>query len=428
MDDQLSSDLAALRLVRKSASPRRQKRSWLYIIGVLGLAMFGLAGGLFLRKLAVPKVVTYELTGPVQARNVPELQASGYVIARRVSRVGVQRPGRIAKIDVDVGTTVKQGQILFSLDSQEQMSALNVLRARQRIAEARIVTAEANLSDAVTQVDRASLLAERQAGTTAAVIDLENKVRSLRAALQTAQAELLAIKEEVRAAEENVARSVIVAPMAGTVVQRAAQQGDIVVPQEPVLELADLTSLVIEIELAESKLHQLKAADVCSIVLDSFPDFHFDGKIGEILPRVNKTKGSFTLRVEFEASVLADNQALSSIGSKTLPDAGPPQANFLSTRLILPGMASRVDFCRVRTTSEEAQGSRYIPASAVVKDRGIDEVFVVVNGKLRRVPVRLGSLRDGQYLLLQGLEVGSHIVQSPYVGLLDGQKVEEGQP
>jgi RND family efflux transporter MFP subunit len=429
--DQLSHDLASLKIDR-SAPPAG--RPWLRPVVALaviaGLAGAGYAFGY--RKLrstlATPEVKLGEvaLVSPVQSQ--VQLTATGYVVALVYAKVASKVPGRIAEIFVEEGQTIEKGSRVARLEDVDFKTQLATSRARAAAARAKIAVARASLTEIKVQIERERPMVEKGVTAKATLDDLEARRGSADAAVRAAEAEALAAEADVKALEVQLGSYEIITPISGTVVDKLVEVGEGVSPgfgTPGVIEVIDLTSLVVEVDVPEGRLSQVVADAPCEIVLDAYPTRRYRGAVKEIGRRVNRSKATVPVKIRFVD--LADGRPVP--GGKPGGEGGEGGEAGARKPEILPDMAARVSFL-TSTIDPATLGTPprlTVPAGAVVQRNGRDVVFVVDEGEVRMTAVALGaSSSDGRELVTK-LPPGTKVVIDPPADLGDGQKVKENK-
>jgi RND family efflux transporter MFP subunit len=198
----------------------------------------------------------------------------------------------------------------------------------------------------------------------------------------------------------NLTNMTIAAPMNGTAVTKPAEVGDVVSPSGTLVELVDLKSLRVEVDVPESKLGMIKPGSPCEVVLDAYPDKRQRGEVTELSPRLDRAKATGVAKVKLVDGLDG----------------------------VLPEMAARVSFLsRALDPSEmQAPPKKVIPASAVTDRAGGKVAFVVDGDHVRMVTLTLGPPFAGGFELKDGPAAGTHVVKDPPATLADGQLVKEG--
>jgi RND family efflux transporter MFP subunit len=383
IDDQLTSDLASLRIDRHPP-PRSSGRvlPWLIALAVVGgLAYAGwrvapaVEARLFKTEISVTEVA---LVSPAQAQ--VQLTSTGYVVPQIEVDVSSKLVGRVDKASIREGSAVKAGQILFELDASDQRVAVASAQARVAAARARAATARAQLAEIVLQRDREKRLADTGAVSQATADDLTARAKSLEEQVHAADADVSASQAEVSALATNLANTTIRAPIDGTVIAKPLLSGDVVSPGTSMAKIADFSSIVVETDVPEGRLHLVTKGRPCEIVLDAYPDRRWRGEVVEVSPQLNRAKASAFLEAPLDMAKLKD----------------PPK--------------------------------HVVPGSALTDRGGAKVVFTLEQGSVRMIPVTLGKPFGDGFELVDGPAPGTKLVSQPPATLEDGQAVKERSP
>ena len=409
MADQLSSDLAALRIDRQSP-PRRGNllARVLWVVAALGAAAAAYKLGVpYLEaKIFKPEVEVTEIAVISPAQASVELTSTGYIVAQVTSKVAPKVMGKVSKSNVREGMVVKEGDILFEIDPADQRASIASASSQTAVARARAQTARANLNEARQQLERAEALARDGIGPKSAADDLKGRIASLEEMVKAADAEARAQGAVVGALNVTLESFTLRAPIGGTVVNKPPEIGEFVGPQPAGIaadmggvEIADFSSMMVETDVPEQRLSQVKIGGPAEIVLDAYPSKRYRGKAMEVTPRVNRTKATVTVKVAF----VDDREG------------------------VLPDMAARVSFLSSELDKAElkAPPKTIIPGEAVTTRNGAKVAFVLEDGRLRLVPIELGPSFGSGFELKRGPPPGTRLVKTPAETLVDGQSVKE---
>lgn len=415
MDD-LSRDLASLRIDRASPAPSRKLPGWVIGLGVAAAlaAAVAFAAPRVGARIFKPQVGVAEIVLVSPAQGVVDLSSTGYVLPQTVAKVGSKVVGRVAKVLVKEGSQVKAGDVLFELDPADQKSALaaaqakvSAAAARAQAARARALAAKSNAAEVRAQLERQKKLVAAGTAPGTSVEDLELKLKGFEAQVAVAEADAIAASADAAASkvdvgvyETNLGNMTLKAPIDGTALNKPVQVGHVVSPEQVLVELADFSSLVVETDVPEARLGQIKPGAPCEIVLDAFPTKRLRGAVLELVPKLNRSKATGTVKVK-------------------IVDAHDG---------ILPEMAARVSFLQKALDEGElaTPPKKIVPAAALVDRNGQKHVFVVEGGKVRLVPVTLGPAFGSGFELKDGPAPGTRVVKDPPADLADGQAVKEG--
>jgi HlyD family secretion protein len=195
---------------------------------------------------------------------------------------------------------------------------------------------------------------------------------------------------------------VIRAPVTGTILERAVERGEFVTTsfvgdrgaKGYVVSLADLNDLEAELDINQADFARLHSGQHGVITTDAFPDRRYDGFIKEISPEANRQKATVQIKVKV-----------------VKPD-----------EYLRPEMNASVAFLsdeKPTTTSGGAKPVVMAPAAAVHEGA----VFVLLDGKAVRRPVKTGATAGKEVRIEQGLIGGEDLIVNPPAGLKDGDKV-----
>lgn len=405
MSDQLSSDLASLKIDREAKPGGGGLVRTALVLALIGggLAAAYLVGWPYLRARIYKTAVEYtEISMISPAHDSTDFTSTGHVVPQTTARVGAKIPGRLAELMVKINQDVTAGQPIARLEDIDQKAALAAANSRVAAARARAQTARAQLAETKQQAERERKLVAQGASPKAVLEDLDARVHSLAVQVQAADADVRATEAEMATLKINLDAVVIVAPISGTVIQKFAETGELVGPASgPIVEIDDLTSQVVETDVQEARVGKVKLQTHAEIVLDMYPNIRMPGEVVEISKRVDRAKATVMVKVKFTGDMTT----------------------------VIPNMSARVSFLtRAIDAKEMAEPPKLIvPESAVTDRDGAKVVFVVRDGKVKQTPVVLGAKLGAMgYELTNGTPaVGTKVVAHPPADLRDGQAVKQ---
>lgn len=402
MVDQLSNDLASLRIDRSAPPPRSSSGA---LATLVVLAALG-AGGYYGYQRIAPEVFktqvsTTEVLLVSPAQSATELTAVGYVVAQRQSKIACQILTRVAAMQVREGDKVKAGDVLFRVEDAAQRAALSAARSRAFASKARVQTATATLAEVRQQYARETRLAEAHALATATAEDRGEQLKAAEASLKAAEQDAAAADEDVHAAEVQLDYTVVKAPFDGIVLGKPLDTGELVgtLTEKPAVELCDPATLMAEIDVPEKRLDKVKLGAPAEIVLESYPDDRFRGVVKEVGSKVDRSKGTVVVKLDF----------------------------IERPERLLPDMRARAGFLTEKLDAKAVKEppKTVVPKSAVTERDGAKVVFQVEDGKVRMRPVTLGPEFAGGWELRSGPAPGTVLVADPPPTMAEGQPVKE---
>lgn len=338
----------------------------------------------------VPVKVTVVQVG--SASLTPSVFGIGSVEARQSWLLGPTVAGRVLRVHVDVGQQVKAGQLLAEMDPvdldqrmQAQDAALSRAGSVQAAATAQVADAQAKRELASTNLNRQRELARQNFISPSALAGREQELQSADAALQAAQANLQAAMQDARRLQaERAAASLqrqnirLVAPADAVVISRDAESGSTVVAGQPVLRLANPTSLWVKLRVDQSRSSGLAIGLPARIVLRSSPLQELVGKVE---------------RLELQADPVTEERIA------------------LVTFEKIPASLSIGEMAEVTLNLQATADALVVPQASVQMHQGRSGVWRVEAGELAFAPVQWGvSSLDGRVQALKGLQSGDTVV------------------
>ncbi len=402
-------DLDRLRISRaEEGQPRPASRRTRFAL-ILGGAVLFL---LLILYLWGPLQPAQEVTPAVAARIYPAqayavLNASGYVVAQRKAAVSSKSTGRLVYLGVEEGSRLKKGEVLASLENEDVVASRDQAAAQIKEAQANLAQAQAELTDSNLQYNRyktlvAKDLVARQDYDTA--VARQDKAK---AGVAAAQARIKTNQAALANAQAAVEYSYIRSPFDGVVLTKYAEVGEVVAPfgaavnaRAAVVTMADLHSLMVEADVAESNLDKVRPEQPCEITLDAIPDKRFPGQVHMIVPTADRSKATVLTKVKFLE-----------------PDDR-----------ILPEMSAKVAFLSKPLEAAERRARLAIPRAAVVTRDGRAFAFLLEENRVKLTPLTLGPEMGDLVEITTGLKEGDKVVLKPPPSLTDGARVKAKAP
>jgi len=391
-------DLASLRIDRDR--PARSPWRWPLLLLVPGLlfiaGLYGLRARAALSGTDVETVKASVLRPAEAAAGTPLLTSSGYVVARRKAVVSAKIQGRLAELKVEEGTRVREGELIARLESADY-------QAQVSRASAQVQRAQADLAENQRLVRQADRLTREN-------IMARDQLEAAESKMRIAEAEVSQARADLDFAQATLRNTRILAPFTGTVVKKMAEVGESVAPIPPgvnlstssgaVVALADLDTLEVEVDVAESNVARLGPEQPAEVAVEAFPDRRYRAVLRQVIPTADRTKAT----VQVKVTILDKDQNLK------------------------PEMSAKVTFLERARPAEPGGAPEApvvtVPAAALVTREGRSVVFEVADGKARQRVVVTGPSRQGQIVIQQGLAGTETLVARPPDGLRDGAAVK----
>jgi cobalt-zinc-cadmium efflux system membrane fusion protein len=285
----------------------------------------------------------------------------------RLAHVGPRIPGRIVKVNSNLGDKVKPGQALAILDSIE-------------LGEARSSYLQASSEAEVAQSNF-----ERAQRLNADNIIPEKDYLRARAEHEKARAALQATSDKLRMMgvdPEKLTGSVfpLTAPFAGTIIEKKAVLGELAQPDQSLFTVADLSVLWIESDLFEKDIGKVKVGAMAAVTVSAYPGVIFKGRLTYISNTMNKETRTIKARVEV-----------------------PNRDGRLKPEMFATAA--------INTTGTGAKALA-VPEDAVLLMQGLPTVFVAERDGFEPRAVEVGERAQGYVVLKSGVESGETVVVS----------------
>jgi len=440
-------DLESLRIDRSmktGSSGSKWATRWI-VIGVVLFLLLG-AGRWIYGKLN-PEIevdvirVRAASTGGNAASGSVILNATGYIIAHHKIQLASKVVGKVAWIGVEKGDRVQEGQVIVRLEDDEYRAQLQqvkgnlaMLQARLQellngsrpeeiaVAKANLEQAKADMENAKTNLERVKKLASEKVFSQQALDDAQSRYDAQQARVASlersyelvrigprkelidqVQGLIVQAQGQVAFYETQLSNTVIRAPITGTILERVVEKGEFVTTsfvgergaKGYVVSLADLNDLQVELDINQNDFARLGPRQKGTITTDAFPDRKYEGYIEEISPEANRQKATVQVKVKV-----------------VNPDG-----------YLRPEMNASVAFYSEGKTgpATEAKPLVFVPSASVREGA----VFVVLNGRVIRRPVKTAGVTQEGLRIEEGLVGGEDIVANPTEALKDGVRVRK---
>ena len=320
---------------------------------------------------------------PVRAEQVEVSTAqngaryAGEVRARYETDLAFRVAGRVNARKVEVGTQVKAGQVIATLDPNDYALAASAARAQLTAAEAEARLARQDLQR----------FTELRAQNFISQAELDRRRTTAEAAAASARQ----LRADAARQGNQQAYTRLTAPHAGVVTAISFEAGQVVAAGQPVAKLARTGELEVRIDVPENALDALRTAHTLSIHLWSAPDRAYAGRLRELSPVADAASRTYNARV-----------------SLLHPDAA-----------VKLGMTATVE------VGTESAPSLSVAQSALFRVDGQPQVWVV-NPQTRQVAARsvqLGELSGERAAIVSGLAAGEWVVTAGVHKIAPGQQV-----
>ena len=392
-------DLAKLRIERSPAAPRLKRRWGKWLLGGVVLAAAVAFG---ITRLAGPvPVETVSVATVYPSQNFTLLNATGYVVPQRKAALSSKATGRLEWLGVLEGSRVKAGEVIARLESRDVQAKLAQAEAQVNVAIANQQQGAAELKDAQANYKRSAELLSKKFISSAQHDADAARLGKARAAISSQKAAVASAEANRRSAEVEVEQTLIRAPFDAIVLTKNANVGDNITPfssaaeaKGAVVTVADMETLEVEADVAESSIAKIVVDQPCEVQLDALPDTRLAAVVSRIVPTVDRSKATVLVKVKF---VERDPR-------------------------VLPDMSAKVAFLSRPASPSEKQPVVAVQPAAVVERDGRKVVYTLQDDRARAVGVTTGG-KIGELVEVKGIKAGERVVLAPNSKVQDGTAV-----
>ncbi|WP_066271508.1 efflux RND transporter periplasmic adaptor subunit [Hydrogenophaga palleronii] len=240
----------------------RRRTGRLALIALVVLALLGGSAYAWYRWGPGAKTESAYITATVQRGDIEDqVSATGALQPRDYVDVGAQVSGQLRKLHVEVGSEIKEGDLLAEIDAETSQARVDASKAQLRSQAAQMVERELNLAKAERDLQRQKNLMAEDATTAETLQNAETTVRTARAQINSLKASMEQLQASMRVEEANLKFTKIYAPMSGTVVSITARQGQTLNTNQSaptLLRIADLSVMTVQTQVSEADVSKLR--------------------------------------------------------------------------------------------------------------------------------------------------------------------------
>jgi macrolide-specific efflux system membrane fusion protein len=364
---------------------------------IIVIAVLGAIVAWSLRKPAAPALATT----PVSRGDIEQtVEATGVIDAYKLVSVGAQASGQIKSLKVQLGDSVKQGDLIAEIDATTQENQVLNAQATLDQVKAQRSVQQASLREAELEFARQQQMLAAEATSRAEYDAADAKLKTARAQIQSYDAQIKGRETELGTARANLAYTRIIAPMNGTVVAVVAEEGRTVNANQTaptIVMLARLDLVTVNAEVSEADVVKIKAGMPVYFTTLGEPDRKYHATLRQVNPA--------------PSSIANDSSSSSSSSSSSASSAVYYNALFDVEN---PDGTLRIDMtAQVSVMLKQAKGVLTIPAVALgPKTRDGQYMVRVADADGMPTPrkVKIGINNGATAEVLSGLKEGEKVV------------------
>ncbi len=331
------------------------------------------------------------LLGKAEARAIERtVETIGTLDASEEAVVGSEVPGTVAKMLVDLGDSVKAGDVMAIVDQREAELSVRDAAAALDAAEKLVQKERARTDDSAATLRRYEELFKQALVSQAQFDGVKTQSDVAAASYHEALSRLDGAKARFSMSRKKLSDTVIKAPISGEVSKRFASVGEVVRDKSPVFRLVSSRALKLRGTIPEAFVPLLSAGQEITVTVAAYRDRRFKGTVSRVGPEVNPS----TRSLDIEALVPNPDRAL--------------RPGFFAKGLIITG---------------KDESAPFVPAGAIYSFAGVTKVFVIKDGVASERLVKTGA-RLGDLVEVKGdVRPGDDVAVSNLLNLFDGALV-----
>ena len=339
----------------------------LILFALFAIIVLQLAGN---KEISENRIYQYdkEQTIIVHTKNIQRANPGGEHLftgtfeANKEVKINADVQGKIVKMYVDEGASVKKGQNLIKLDDQ-------LLKLKLKSVNTQIEGLDAD-------VKRYTILSNADA---IQGVKLEKTLLGLKT-----------VKIQKETLLETISKTTIKAPFSGIVTMKMMEVGSFAAPGIPLLMLTEIANLKFRINVTESEIGLFRMDDSYNILVDLYPDLDLIGTVSLVGSKGNMGNN---FPVQFTVKNTSDKKLKSKM------------------------------FGKVKVKSSDDKSSILIPTSSIIGSNIQPQVYLVVDGKAKRQNITVSNRINNQAIVQSGIKEGDVVITAGFINLFDGANV-----
>ncbi len=312
----------------------------------------------------------------VAVRSVP---GTLQVNAEREMDVRSDLQGRVLKSNLELGATVKEGDVLMSLDLGDLEIAIEKLEIEMEAASLILEQGSNRRFGLITQKENLENVKRRFEAGEASKSEVEARERDITSTELAIEAEINAkkvriaqLENELKSLTRTREKMLIRAPMDGVITEVLAYRGDLISGGQEVARLISLDRIV-KVKVSEENFSGIEIGQIARVKFLGYGDATFDATVSKTLPVADPVTQRYTVHLDVD----------------------------IPTEKLFPGLTGEATI-----TLDERDQALIIPGTAIIGDR----VFVVEDGlvSMRQIEKGFGSMTNVE--ILSGLEEGDQVI------------------
>jgi len=356
-------------------------------------------------------------TGNVEKQKIVEtVSATGVIQPETQVKISADVAAKITKLDVKEGDWVEKDQFLVQLDRERFLALMESAEANLRATEANANLVKENMFRAEKDYTRVKGLFDKQLESQAIMDQNYAAYQVEKARYQSSLEQVDQAKATLKQAKDDLSKTSIYAPMAGTISQLNKEVGEIALgsqfQEDVIMVISNLAGMEALVDVDENDIVAVQLSDNATIEVDALSDEAFDGAVSEIANSAKtNAMGTNDQKTEFEVKI-----SLKQPGSQLRP--GMTASADIVTEIREDALVVPIQCVAVKTPDQlQTNGEETTEEKPDYKpdnDGFIQIVFVVNDGSVKAKQVETGIQSETHIEVLSGLELEDEVVVGNY--------------
>jgi HlyD family secretion protein len=361
--------------------------------------------------------VTVKTAVVERQRIVETVSAAGIIQPKTQVKISADVAAKIIRLDVKEGDWVDKGQFLVQLDRERLLALVESAQASLRAAEANANLVRENMIKSEKDFQRVKELFDQNLESQAALDQNYAAYQVEKARYQSALEQVDQARASLKQAQDDLSKTTIYAPMAGTISQLNKEVGEIALgsqfQEDVILVVSNLSGMEALVDVDENDIVSVQLGDSATIEVDALPEVVFKGTVSEIANSAKiSAAGTADQKTEFEVKISIDFP-----GNQLRP--GMTASSEIVTEIRENTLAIPIQCVAVRTpdqlkTSTAEREEKTETEYAADKDGFVQVVFVVHENIVSANQVKTGIQSETHIEILDGINEADEIVTGNY--------------
>lgn len=347
-----------------------------FLLKTLAVVAVLVAGGVYFVSSMKPVATVAKTKRHVAVRSVP---GTLQVVAEREMSVKSDLHGRVLESNLELGATVREGDVLMSLDLGDLEIQIEKLQIEREAADLILEQGSSRRFSLITLQERLEDTKRRHEAGDASKSEVEARERditstelAIEAELNSKKVRIAQLENELKALERTRDKMTIRAPMDGVITEVLAYRGDLISGGQQVARMISLDRIV-KVKVSEENFSGIELGQIARVKFLGYGESTFSATVSKTLPVADPVTQRYTVHLDVD----------------------------IETEKLFPGLTGEATI-----TIDERDRALIIPGTAIIGDR----VFVVEDGlvSMRQIEKGFGSMTNVE--ILSGLKEGDQVI------------------